>query len=829
MRDVAFAVRMLRRTPLVTGVAVLSLALGIGANAAVFSLFERVLRQPLPVPEPERLANLSAAGPKPGRLSCSAAGDCDDVFSYPMFRDLETRNQAVDLAAHISFAGNLAAGDRVEHVRGELVSGSYFPVLRLSPAAGRLLVRSDEAPGAAPVVVLAHDYWVTQLGSSARVVGARVRLNGREYTVAGVAPRGFRGTTLGESPDVFVPLALGEQVDAGVNELDDRRSHFLYVFGRLREGVSLQSAQSALNAVYRPIIVNVEAPLQHESAETMERFRAKQLKVVDGSHGQSNMRRTLRVPIRMLFAITALVLLIACANVANLLLARGASRGTEIAIRMSMGASRGRVIRQLLTESVVVAAAAGALSLLVASWTLVAIGAVLPAQTAASVQLQMRPEVVAFIVVLALATVLVFGVVPALHGTRADLIRSLREGSSRLSGGPRSTRFRAALVTFQISLALALLISAGLFARSLSNVNRIDLGIQPEQVLTFRVSPQLNGSPWQRSHAAFRELLAALAAQPGVSSVSAADVPVVAGHSHWNPVHVPGWVASDRNDQPFAAYNSVAPGFFQTLGMPLTAGRDFEPRDGGAASSRVAIVNEAFVRRFGLGQHAVGMHFRVADDIAATEIVGVVRDARYDAVKTPPPPQYFVPYAQDTTIGSLNFYVRSTVPAARLGRAVREAVRRVDSGLPVEDLKTMAQQVREGIVLDRIVTVLAGVCAALALLLAAIGLYGVLAYSVVQRTREFGLRMALGASSREVAGLVLRQVARMLVAGAAIGVVAAFSLGRFAESLLYGLDGRDPLVFLTASGLLTLVVFLAAYLPAARASRLDPMRALRYD
>src|SRR5690348_6240459 len=364
MTDIAYALRMLRRTPLVTSVAILSLALGIGANTAVFSLFERVLRAPLPVPQPSQLVNLSAPGPKPGRLSSSSAGDLDDVFSYPLFRDLEARQTALTgLAAHITFAANVVINDRADNVHAEMVSGSYFPVLRLSPAAGRLLTPSDDrVRGAHPVAVLSHDYWRTHLGADTGVVGRAIRINGHDYTVIGVAPNDFRGTTLGVSPDLYIPLTMGELADPGLDELEDRRNHFLYVFGRLRPGVAREAARSALDAIYHAIIVNVEAPLQRESAETMERFRAKRLVVADGRHGQSNMRRDLRVPVLTLFAITALVLLIACANIANLLLARGASRGTEMAIRLSLGASRGRVVRQLFTEAMVLAVLAGAAS-----------------------------------------------------------------------------------------------------------------------------------------------------------------------------------------------------------------------------------------------------------------------------------------------------------------------------------------------------------------------------------------------------------------------------------------------------------------------------------
>ena len=832
MRDLKHALRTLLRTPFVTGVAVLSLALGIGANAAIFSLFDQLLRAPLPVSEPERLVNLGAPGLKPGATSCDNAGSCEEVFSYPMYRDLE-REQTVftGLAGHRSFGANLAFRGQTLSGTGMMVSGSYFPVLGVRPALGRLLTPADdEVVGGHPVAVLSHAYWQTRLGGDPDVLNETIIVNGHPFTIVGVAPRGFRGTTLGVDPDVFVPLTMRAQVTPGFSGFENRQNYWVYVFGRLKPGVTLEQARAGINAVYRPIIREVEAPL-HEglSEQLMAQFLAREVTLEEGWRGQSSLHDEVRTPLLLLFSTTIIVLLIACANIANLLLARGAGRSTEMAVRLALGAGRGRVVRQLLTESVVLAVLGGAASLLVARLTLAGIASMVP-DVVLRLDLELRPGVLLFTAAVAIGTGILFGLFPALQSTRPELVGALRANAGQVSSPRAAARFRTSLVTAQIALSMALLISAGLFIRSLVNVSRVDLGLDTQNVVTFAISPELNGYEPARSRVLFQRLEAELAALPGVTGVAAAFVPLLAGSSWGGDVSVQGFEWSPGVDAN-ARYNRVSPGFFRTLGIPLIAGREFDERDV-LGSAPVAIVNEAFARKFGLGRDAVGAFMsdqgpRQRDlDI---QIVGLVQDAKYSEVKGEVPPQFFRPYAQHETVGSLFFYVRTSLPPEQLIRAIPRVVAGLDPNLPVEELKTLPQQVRENVVLDRVVSTLAAAFAALATLLAAVGLYGVLAYAVAQRTREFGLRMAIGADAGRVRALVLRQVARMLLVGATAGIAGALVLGRYAESLLFEMEARDPLAFLAGAALLTIVVFGAGLVPAVRAARVDPMEALRYE
>ncbi len=836
MRQLRFALRTLFKAPFVTGVAVLSLALGLGANAAIFSLFNQLLLRPLPVEAPLELVNLSAPGPKPGSTTCNQAGDCEYVFSYPMFRDLE-REQSVlaGLAAHRVFDANLAARGQTENGEGMMVSGGYFQTLGIVPATGRLLGAADaRAVGGEPVAVLSHVYWESRFGLDPGVVGQALAINGRVLTVVGVAPRGFEGTTLGVRPLVFVPITLREQLQptaAGPqgSAFENRRSYWIYAFGRLKAGVSTEQAAAALNVPYRAILADVELPLQRGMSEaTQTRFRQRPLLLEPGAHGQSSVRGEARAPLTILFGVTALVLVIACANIANLLLARSAARAGEMAIRLSIGASRAQLVRQLLTEACLLAALGGIAGLIVAQWTLNLIGSLLPAESVQTLNMHLDPQALLFTTGLTFATGLLFGLFPALHSTRPDLISTLKSQAGQPAGSRAASRFRTTLATAQIALSMALLVSAGLFVKSLFNISRVDLGLNAEHVVTFAVSPTLNGYTPDRARALFERLEDELAALPGATEVSGAIVPVLAGNNWGNDVYVEGFEYGPDTDRN-ARFNAVGPSYFRTLEVPLLAGREFTRADATDAA-KVAVVNEAFAKKFGLGRDVVGKRIGTgAERTLDTEIVGLVQNAKYSEVKQEVPPLFFRPYRQQPGVGSLSFYVRTAGDTTAFLVNIPRVVARLDPNLPVQNLRTLEAQVRENVFLDRVLSVLSAAFASLATILAAVGLYGVLAYTVAQRTREIGLRMALGAAPSHVRGMILRQVGAMTLVGGAIGLTASVWLGRVAQSLLFELEGSDPTVFAASAAALTLVALAAGFVPALRASRVEPMRALRYE
>ena len=831
MRNLRLAFRTLFRTPFVTIVAIISIALGIGANAAIYSLFNELLLAPLPVPHPEQLVVFGGNTPTPGsHQTTNAGGDSKWVFSYKMLRDFQAQPGPFSgVAGHEDFGANVAFKGNTKNVGAEWVTGSYFPVLGVKPVLGRLIGESDDGViGQGAVVVLSHEYWTTELGADPSVIGQRMLVDGQPLTIVGVAPPEFRGTTLGSTPSVYVPITM-RGVLTGFRNWDKRRQYWVYVFGRLKPGVTLEQAQAQENVLFHSIVNNVEAALQTGiSASTLARFKAKKLTLVDGSRGSSDLHDQTRTPLMLLLGITIFVLAIACANVANLLLARAANRSVEIAVRLSLGATRGRLLAQLLLESVLLAVLGGAVGLFVAWATLHGIVAILPQTLSSTLSFSLSPAAIAFAAVLTMTTGLLFGLFPALHSTRPNLASMLRDGSGKTSATRSATRFRTSLVTAQIALSMALLVSAGLVIKSLQNVSRVALGLDVDQLTTFGVAPELNGYSGTRSAQLFARMESELGAIPGVQRVAAARVPLIAGNNWDNDVAVQGFPKTPDTDAD-AYFNSVGPGFFATVGEPVIAGREFTGSDV-LGAPRVVVVNESFVKKFKLGSPsaAVGKMMGQSDSLTH-QIVGVVKDAKYSGVKQKNRPVYYQAYKQDTTVGYVAFYVRSSLPSERLMPQIRARIARVDPNLPIMDLRTMSQQVRDNVYLDRMITTLSAAFAVLATLLAAIGLYGVLAYSVAQRTKEIGVRMALGADSGRIVGLVMRSVGFMTAIGVVIGALGAFAIGRAMQSLLFDVQGRDPVVMVGAAVLLGVVAIVAGMAPAMRASKVDPVRALKYE
>jgi len=733
------------------------------------------------------------------------------------------------IAAHVVFGANLAARGQTENGDGMLVSGSYFPVLRLQPAAGRLLTPDDDkTPGESHVVVLSYAYWQRRFAEDPSILGQPLVVNGQSMTVVGVAPRGFDGTTLGVKPAVFAPITM-RGFSQPFKGFDNRRSYWAYLFARLKPGVSIEQARTMLATPYHQIINDVEAPLQKGMSEqTLARFKAKPIQLEPGSRGQSSVSREARAPLTLLLGVTAFVIIIACANIANLLLARGAARAGEMAVRLSIGAGRGQLVRQLLGESLLLALFGGIGGIVVAQWTLDLMAAMLPRQATDTIVLKIDPVVMVFAGALAIGTGLLFGLFPALHSTRPDLVSALKGQTGQPSGARSAARFRASLATAQIALSMALLVSAGLFTKSLFNVSKVDLGLKADNVIMFRVSPELNGYTPERSRQLFERMEDELAALPGVKNVTSSTVPLLSGSNWGNDVAVEGFKAGPDTDTN-SRFNEIGPNYFATLGIPIVAGRDFTRADA-IGAPKVAIVNEAFAKKFSLGRDAVGKRMgNTRDGDLTMAIVGLVKNAKYSQVKSEIPPLFFVPYRQDERIGGINFYVLTAADPEPFIPNITKVVARLDANLPVENLRTLPQQVRENVFLDRFISVLSTAFASLATLLAAVGLYGVLAYTVSQRTREIGLRMALGAAPGRVRGMVLRQVGRMTIVGGVLGLAAAVALGRLAQSLLFEMKGWDPIVLTSAAVSLTIVALAAGFIPAYRASQVDPMRALRYE
>jgi predicted permease len=832
-QDLRYALRSLARRPVVTSVALLSLALGIGVNSAIFSVFDRLLLRRLPVPSPEAIVLVTSPGPRPGGSSTGDGGGPEAVFSYPLFRDLERLEQTglSPIAAHRDFAANLAYRGQTSNGEGFLVSGGYFPVLGITPALGRLLVPDDDrVPGAHPVVVLAHAYWSARFGANPAVLNETLIVNGEPMTIVGVAPAGFTGTTTMKRPQIFAPLAMAARMRPAWQGIERRNDHWLYLFARLDATTTREQAQGLINVPFSAILRDVELPVQRSGMgeRVREQFLARRIVLEEGARGGNAARDETRTILLLLLAVTGFVLLIACANVANLLMARAADRANEVGVRQSVGASTWQLLRLFLTEACLLGALGGVAALVVARATLGALLAIMPADDGPLLEFELNTTMLIFTLALGLGTGLLFGLFPALHAVRVGPGPGMSGQPGRASRSRADSRYRTGLATAQIALATALLAQAGLLIASLANVAREELGIRREGLATFRISPYLNGYTRERELALFERLEDQLRGTPGVMSVGTSTTPLLADTNEGRNVSVEGFQATpDTNTT--AWFARTGPGYFAAVGIPLLAGRDFTRADAGTAP-KVAIVNEAFARKFQLGSQVVGKHLAIgAGGPLDIEIVGVVRDAKYAQVREPAPPQLFVPYRQGAVVGRLSFYVRTTTDARQLVSAIPAQVGRLDGNLPVENLRTMDDQIWENVTTDRVLATLSSSFAGLATFLAGIGLYAVLSYSVTQRGREIGIRMAVGARAVDVGVMVLSHVGRITLVGGAIGAALALGLGRLGQALLFGIEGFDLRAIGAATLVVVVVALLAGLLPARRAARIEPTVALRAE
>jgi predicted permease len=833
MNEIKHAFRQLVLRPGLSVTVIVMLALGIGATTAIFSLFYQVLIQPLPVPEPGRLVSLSLPGGKPGSGRTGlAVNNWDAAFSYPMFRDLEAKQQVfTGVAAHYDFLVSIGSGERATFGGGTLVSGRYFDVLGVRPALGRLIGPQDEpSVGESEVAVLSYDYWQRQYGGDPGILNKTLPINGRNLTIVGVAAKGFDGAMLGWKPQVYVPLTMRWLMQPEEPRDDENRfSYWVYILARLKPDVSLEQASAAMNVLFSAVTRESELPLAPNGTteEQKARFLNRKMLLEPGGRGQSNVPGQAGAPLTLLLGITTLLLLIVCVNIANLLLARGAARAGELAIRTSVGASRGRLAGQLLAEAAVLALLGAFASVPVAAVTLRFVASL---SLTSNLAVALSVPALVFGGAAALATLLVFGLAPAIQASRTDLASIIKGQAAQSRGGRGVARFNRALITVQIAFATILLVLAGLFTRSLINVARLDLGMAVESVASFSVSPLLAGHAPDALDAVYDRVQAALAAEPGVRSVGSGAIPILGNFTLGaNVVSVDGVDLPPNTNAD--TYYEVSPRFFESFSVPLLAGRDFSDSD--RTNPAVAIVNEALAKKLGLGNDAVGKHVRVRAFYAPSpdlEIIGVVGDTRLSGVKRDLAAQIFLPRPRgDKSFSSLFFFVRSELGADSLLSTIPRVVASVDPNMPVGNLSTVKRWAENNVSQDRVVTILSTTLAALATVLAAIGLYGVLAYSVAQRTRELGLRLALGAQPSTLRAMVLKQVGVIALVGTGLGLAAALAVGRFAAAMLYGLSSYDPTTLGAAIAILAVVVLGSAYIPARRASTVAPLEALRYE
>jgi len=829
-KDFVYSLRSLLRSPLFTAAAVASLALGIGANTAIFSLLDQVVLRSLPVRDPESLVVLHTDYNAPGS---SSSDNYESVFSYPLYRDLRTSDAAFSGILARGAAGvRLAWKENTEAASAELVSGNYFQTLGIGAALGRTLAPSDEgAPGSFPVAVLSHAFWSTHLGADPAILNQTVTLNGHPFVVVGIAEARFHGLTQGNSPDLFVPLTMEKSLIANFDVLSDRTDRWLNLFARLKPGESLRRAQAASDVAYHAILVSELAQMEKMRDErSRQLFLNHRATLRPAAQGIAELRDKWEKPLRVLIAMVGLVLLIACANVAGLMVARATGRQREIAIRLAMGARRAALVRQLLLEGVILALAGGVAGLVVEHWSTAALLSILPRDEAGgwlTASLDLHLLLYAFAT--SLACGLLFALLPALQATRPDLAPTLKDQALNVASGGRPARLRQALVAAQIALSLLLVVGAGLFSTSAANLLNAHLGFRTSQLLMFSINATLDRPEAAAAAAFYHDLQLRLSSMPNVVGVAAADGGPFSGSTSAGNITVEGYHAR-QEEETDAIRIAVSPGYFRALAIPLRAGREFSDRDSAAAPKGV-LVNETFVKRYFGSGNPIGRRLEFGASTPPKldrEIVGVVADSR-DDVRDPGKETIYFPYPQWNNPARMVFYVRTAGDPGRDAAALRQAVREADPNLPAVKIKTVDVRIRESLYTERLIAILSAAFGVLATLLAAIGLYGVMAYSVARRTGEIGVRMALGAVPVDVLRLVLFGAVRLAAAGIVVGLAAALAAGKLVESQLFGIKASDPVIYIGAALLLALVALIAAGVPAWRAARIDPVSALKYE
>ena len=834
-----------------TTVVVLSLALGIGANTALFSAVNGMLLTKLNVQDPDSLVRLRWHGRNDMVNSSSDYGYVErgpdgltvrTTFSYPMYRQLVADNKTMsDLFACAPFGRlNVIVDGQAELASAFISSGNYYRMLGVNARIGRTLLPEDDQPGAPPAAVISSKYWHARFGTDPAAVGKTVKMNNVMVTIVGVLPPDFKGVQqpIAEPPDVSVPLALMPQLEVAPpaatgapspSRLEQPTYWWLQIMGRLKPGATPEQVKGNLESVFQYTArAGMDAYLKglddkaRAAAGNQNRTEIPRLRAEPGARGIYDVSTNELRSVTILSVVVALVLLIVCANVANLLLSRATTRQKEMSVRLSLGATRGRLIRQLLTESLLLAFMGGALGLLVGYWG----RQLLPGPPGQVTPFDWR--IMAFVLVVTGVTGIVFGIAPALRGTGINVNSALKE-TSRSVVGSRSFLSKMLLVA-QVAISLVLLVGAGLFLRTLTNLRHVDVGFNPQNLLLFRVNPTLNGYDEKRRTALYRDLLERLKAVPGVRGAAMSQPALLSGSTNTTSMYVQGrmYPAGRQTVGNSIHRMVVSPNFFEVMGIPIVMGRSLSERDD-AAAPKVVVINEAAVRKYFANQNPIGQKFGSSlETTGELEIVGVLRDAKYSSVRDTAPPTMYVPYFQTRT-GSAVFEVRTaTAPAGVMG-ALREVARQIDPNLPLTDVSTQIEQVEQRFAQEKLFAQAYSLFGGLALLLASIGLFGLMSYNVSRRTNEIGIRMALGAQRQHVLKLVLGESMALVILGILTGVAIALSASHLISTLLFGLPPRDPLSMAAAVVVMIVVSAVAGYLPARRASQVDPMVALHYE
>jgi len=834
IQDIRFGLRGLLKRPAFTIVALVILALGIGANTAIFTLINAVVLKQLPVSKPEELVVFNDAA---GEGTSTYADD--DIppnrrerFSYALYRHFREHDSSFqELSAfrsgesRVSVRRSEAPGETAERASGHLVSGNYFTVLGVNPMQGRLLTNQDDAPGAPPAAVISHGYWQQKLSGDPQIVGKNILLNGTAFTIVGVMPPQFFGIRVRRSPDFWLPLSFQPQIELRKSYLEDKNVYWLNLVGRLKPGVQLAQAQSAVNVQYQQFLT--EHAGSQPSDDVRQAIQGAYVQLGSGARGLSGLRTFYSQALRMLMVIVALVLLIACANVGNLLLSRAAARQAEISLRQALGASRARLVRQLLTESLLLAIIGGIGGIILAQWAV----SLLVTRVAATTPLDVKPDALILLFTFGISIVsgVVFGIAPALRATKTDLTSALKEKSA--VGRRHRVNLGSVLVVVQVAVSLILLVGAGLFARSLIKLQQEDLGFNRENVLLVSVDTRLAGYKPPDLSAVYRQLYDRLTALPNVQSATIASYSPMQGTGTNSTITVRGYTPA-KNEDTSVTDIQIGPNFTQTMGVPLLMGRDIGLQDT-PNSPKVAVVTQAFAQSYFHGENPIGRRatFEEDSDKDDFEIVGVIGDTKYDSAKEKPDRIVYRPImqVQDQQTFANVFELRTVGEPLNLSAEVRAAIAQVNDKLPVLNLTSLRVQTDESLKQDKLITQLVSFFGLLGLLLSCVGLYGIMAHAVVRRTNEIGIRMALGADRRDIVWMVLKESLLLVGIGLALGVPAALLAARLVSTQLFGVNPTDPLTLLTAALSLTVVAASAGYLPARRASRVNPLIALRYE